>query len=168
MFLVYLSQQLSIQLTKDIKKQNSKIICNGLNLFLMITRIHDFLKSRQPLCYNNGYRIYVDIMIWEKLSQFRHQLLVSLFIQQEERVQDKGVDWIGGGINILASCEYPFIVHENLAQHPSNYISIFLWTLLEKKNIIRTKQKGYSIMNIKLTSSLTMPYSVSVFLMWYR
>ena len=33
----------------------------------------------------------------------------------------------GGGYRILASLEYPFnSIHENLVQHPSNYITIGL------------------------------------------
>ena len=40
----------------------------------------------------------------------------------------RGGDGVKGGVVILASCEYYFIrVHENLLQHPSNYISIITY-----------------------------------------
>ncbi len=74
--------------------------------------------------YGNGYRIrgYID----------RGKFFVCFYgphlfsVHSSSRRGGDEIKMVDGGIVILASCEYHFIrVHENLVQHPSNFISNF-------------------------------------------
>ena len=71
---------------------------------------------------------YVNILTGENLSSIKVASMVPIYWQFVYPVEEEGIGfkrWMGEGIVSLASCECHFInVHENLAQHPSNNISI--------------------------------------------
>ena len=77
---------------------------------------------RPTVHWQNGYKIYADIMTGEKLLSIyvaKMELIYWLFHLSSRRRGD-----VVKGIVILASCEYHCIrVHEKLVQHPSNIIS---------------------------------------------
>ena len=69
----------------------------------------------------------MDILTAKNLSsiQLANMILIYWSVSSSSRKGRDGVKAVhGGGINILASCEYHCRLHVNLVQHPSNNISI--------------------------------------------
>ena len=69
----------------------------------------------------------MDILTRENLSsiQLANMNLIYLSVRSSSwRGRDEVKAGHGGGIVVLASCEYHCRLHANLVQHPSNNISI--------------------------------------------